>query len=556
MSFDLADRTRRAVQRFAQGTIALRLPVLNLCVALWLLAVLNVPFWRALWEAVGGLQSERPVFLLSLPAVALLWVWLCLELLTWGRAAKPVLMLVLLASTLAAYFMHAYGTVFDRTMIQNIIDTDTAESVELVGSRLIGWMILFGVAPLWLLWKVRLGSNPWYRQLLGKVATVGALVIGIALLVAPLFQSYAPFVRNHRELRLALVPSNYLGAAYSYVKAQIPRTGGFQRIALDARRNRDPGTKPTLAIIVIGETARAANFAFSGYARDTTPQLSANADVVFLRQVRSCGTSTAVSLPCMFLDVGQSGFTQALATQRENLLDVLHRTGYSVLWRDNNSGCKGLCDRVGYEDLSKSRVPKLCVDGECHDEVLLHGLQEKLDELTGDAAIVLHMKGSHGPAYYRRYPQTFEHFTPVCSTNQLDRCTREAIVNTYDNTLRYTDHVLARTIELLQRNAERFDAFLLYVSDHGESLGERGLFLHGVPYALAPDEQTHVPMLLWFAKGAAQRFDINVACLRQRQDAPLSHDNFYHSMLGLLDVQTSVYRPQKDLFSACRTTYE
>lgn len=324
-------------------------------------------------------------------------------------------------------------------------------------------------------------------------------------------------------------------------------------VALDARRDTIAGARPTLTVLVIGETARAANFALNGYARATTPQLAAEAGVINFRQVRSCGTSTAVSLPCMFLDVGRAGFSDTLAARRENLLDVLQRSGYAVLWRDNNSGCKGLCDRVQHDELMSAGVAGLCVGGECYDEILLHGLQESLDAFVGDTVIVLHMKGSHGPAYYLRYPEAFEHFTPVCKTNQLDRCERETIVNAYDNTLRYTDHVLARTIALLRRNADRFDASLLYVSDHGESLGERGLYLHGVPYALAPSEQTHVPMLMWLSKSAESRYGIDAACLRGRQDEPLSHDNLYHSALGLLGVRTRLYRPESDLFRKCRT---
>jgi len=271
--------------------------------------------------------------------------------------------------------------------------------------------------------------------------------------------------------------------------------------------------------------------------------------------VRSCGTSTAVSLPCMFLDVGRAGFSDTLASRRENLLDVLQRAGYAVLWRDNNSGCKGLCNRVAHEDLSALGLPAVCTGDECYDDILLEGLQAKLDAFDRDALVVLHMKGSHGPAYHLRYPPAFEYFTPVCNTSQLDRCERGSIVNAYDNTLRYTDHVLARTIALLRRNSDRFDASLLYVSDHGESLGERGFYLHGVPYALAPAEQTHVPMFVWMSQAALDRFGVDAACLRERRDEALSHDNLYHSVLGLLGVATRVYRQDKDVFRNCRVAH-
>jgi lipid A ethanolaminephosphotransferase len=233
---------------------------------------------------------------------------------------------------------------------------------------------------------------------------------------------------------------------------------------------------------------------------------------------------------------------------------VLQHAGITVRWRDNNSGCKDVCDRVPHDDLSKMRLAGLCRSDECYDGILLHGLQAYLDKQDRDTVVVLHMKGSHGPAYFKRYPSAFEFFTPACDNIQLDRCSRQEIVNAYDNTLRYTDHVLSQTIDLLRANAQRFDTAMLYVSDHGESLGENGLYLHGLPYALAPREQIHVPMLLWLSDGLRERLGINAACLRAQQHAPLSHDYVFHSILGLSNVQTAIYRPKLDLFAPCRPT--
>lgn len=241
-----------------------------------------------------------------------------------------------------------------------------------------------------------------------------------------------------------------------------------------------------------------------------------------------------------------------MAGNREGLLDVLQRAGVSVLWRDNNSGCKGACDRVPNEDVSHHNLAQYCADGECHDEALLHNLQAYLDGLTRDTVLVLHMKGSHGPAYYKRYPAAFERFTPVCKEVQLDRCDSASIVNAYDNSLLYTDHVLAATIDLLRSNAARLDTAMLYLSDHGESLGELGMYLHGVPYAMAPSEQTHIPMLLWFSDGMQRSSGISADCLRQQADQPVSQDNLFHSVIGLMGVRTSVYQAQLDIFHACR----
>jgi lipid A ethanolaminephosphotransferase len=414
---------------------------------------------------------------------------------------------------------------------------------------------LFALPALWLAWRIRVVPQPWHRALLQKATTVGVLVIALGVTIAPLFASYAPFVREHRELALKLVPWNCVAALHSYLKVRLASAQPLERVGLDATQGPIPaGWKPRIIVLVIGETARAANFALNGYPRPTTPRLAAQPGVISFTHVRSCGTATAVSLPCMFLDVGREHFDAALGSRRENLLDVLQRTGVSILWRDNNSGCKGVCDRVPREDLRHAAASTLCAQDGCYDEILLQDLQRTLEVVSTDTVIVLHMQGSHGPSYHLRYPPAFEYFTPACRTNQFDRCEREAIVNAYDNTLRYTDHVLGEAIELLRRNAGRLSGSLIYVSDHGESLGERGLYLHGMPYAVAPEEQTHVPFLMWFSRDAPAAFGVDTACLRERADDALSHDNLYHTVLGLMDIRTAVYRPERDVSYPCRTT--
>lgn len=526
--------------------------LVNLGVALWCLAVLNAPFWRALWNAAGQWNAERAGFLLSLPCALVLWTWLLLETLTWGRAAKPTLLAILSLSTAAAYFMHTYGIVFDRGMMENIVQTHAAEAFELVTPRLGGWLLLLGGPACWLVLRTPLVRQRWHMHLVGKAATLGAVLGALLLTIAPFFQSYAPLIRSHRELALKLVPWNYVAAAHSYARTRFDSPQSLQPIGLDAVRVERAGrSKPRVLLLVIGETARAANFGLNGYRQPTTPRLEAEPGVINFTQVRSCGTATAVSLPCMFLDVGREGFSGTLASHRENLLDILQRAGVSVLWRDNNSGCKGVCDRVPHEDLKHDAPSTLCAQEECYDEILLHGLEQKLKSLSTDTVIVLHMQGSHGPSYHLRYPPAFEYFTPVCKTNQFDRCEREAIVNAYDNTLRYTDHVLAEAIEMLRRNTDHLAGSLIYVSDHGESLGEHGLYLHGMPYALAPAEQTHVPMLMWLSQDAPDALGLDAACLRGRAGDSLSHDNLYHTVLGLMGVRTTVYRADRDIAAAC-----
>jgi lipid A ethanolaminephosphotransferase len=197
-------------------------------------------------------------------------------------------------------------------------------------------------------------------------------------------------------------------------------------------------------------------------------------------------------------------------------------------------------------------VPEFCNDKECFDEILLQGLQEKIAAFKNDSVIVLYQKGSHDPAYYQRSPQAFKKFTPECRSNQIYDCPREQVINAYDNSILYTDYFLTQVIHFLQKNAEQYNTALLYMSDHGESLGENGIYLHGLPYKFAPDEQTHIPFILWLSPEFASGFNIDSECLKQRSTEAYSHDNLFHSVLGMLDIQTGEYDAELDIFNACR----
>jgi lipid A ethanolaminephosphotransferase len=321
-------------------------------------------------------------------------------------------------------------------------------------------------------------------------------------------------------------------------------------VGADAKRTAVAHAKPLLTLLIVGETARADNFSLGGYARSTNPLL-AQRDVLYFSNVHSCGTATAISLPCMFSDLPRSEFDLNAAKHRDTVLDIMQRAGLAITWVDNQSGCKDVCDRIPGENASQYAATP-CNNDECLDDILLQVLDDKLATLMTDSMLVLHPMGSHGPTYYRRVPPDHVIFKPTCATERIETCTREQIVNAYDNSIAYTDYVLAGLIDRLKQHQDRLDSVLIYVSDHGESLGENGLYLHGEPYSIAPDYQKHVPMLMWFSEGAPTRLGIDLECMRAKQPQPLSHDDVAHTLLGLNGVMTSVYRPQLDLFYSCR----
>jgi lipid A ethanolaminephosphotransferase len=329
-------------------------------------------------------------------------------------------------------------------------------------------------------------------------------------------------------------------------------------------------TRAPLLVLVVGETARAANVSLGGYGhdsgRDTTPALRAlqarglapqgqkEGQLHYFSQVTSCGTNTQASVPCMFSHHGKEGH-ESQSGSFDNLLDVLQRAGLAVLWLDNQSGCKGVCDRVTHINTREHTDARYCTDGECLDEVMLSVLDAQLAALPPQrtaqgVVVVLHQMGSHGPAYHKRSPPAHKAFMPECTSNALPDCSHQELINAYDNSLRYTDHFLSQTVQWLQR--QPVQGAMLYVSDHGESLGEHNLYLHGLPYALAPQVQKHVPMVTWLSESVQQRLRLNTTCLSQRTAEPLSHDHLFHSVLGLMDVQTQAYRAELDALAPCR----
>lgn len=522
------------------------------CMAsLYFSVMFNLAYWRAVvatgsLHGAGGALTGVSMFLAITALHALL-----LGLLLNRWTVKPLLAVLLVGTAAAAYFASAYTVFLDADMVRNVLHTDTKESRELFAPGMVGWVVLTGVVPAVALWRVRIVRRPlaraaWLRAI--WMAGVAAVAV-VALLLS--FQNVSALMRNHKELRYLIAPGNYLVsltqvALEDHAGAQQPRAP----IGLDAKVvGRPAGARPRLLVLVVGETVRAQNWGLNGYARQTTPQLAALAPLNFAN-VTACGSATEVSLPCMFSPWGRADYDKDRIKHSQSLLHVLDHAGIATLWRDNQTGCKGVCEGLPFESFEHGSAPGDCTADGCMDDVLLSGLMDKVDRLPRDAVVVLHQLGNHGPSYYERYPRSFRRFTPTCDTSELGDCTPQQVVNAYDNSILHTDDFLAKAIRELAARKDR-DTALIYVSDHGESLGEKGLFLHGVPYAIAPDTQLKVPMLMWMSAGMAASRGIDLACMRARTRQPASHDNLFHSVLGLLQVRTAEYDPARDLFKGC-----
>ena len=528
--------------------------------SIWLTVVANVTLWHALAGIDPGPRGAINVLVFGVITATVTSALLSLT--AWSRWMKPVWLAVLLAAAVCQHYMLNYGVLIDSTMLTNVAETNAHEAADLLSWTLLGHVVVIaGLPALWLI-PLRIERAGLRRTALRGLKLLSASLALALGTTAAGYSALAPLVRNHMELRYLPNPvTPIFSAAKMAFKPLSRRPPAFASISGGAAlgSSHAPSVKPPLLVLVVGETARSDHFALNGYARATTPELAA-LGVLSYRNVWSCGTDTHASVPCMFSSLGRERFAKRTGEQ-ENLLDVLQAAGLAVLWIDNQAGCKGVCDRVvsaSTSDLVGTPAgSRLCHDGECLDEALLQGLDARIAALPEERrrngiVVVMHQMGSHGPAYGKRSPAASKRFLPECSHSTLNACERSTLINTYDNSIAYTDHVLASTVTWLQTRQDSFATAMLYVSDHGESLGEYGIYLHGVPYPLAPDSQKHVPLIAWLGEGFAQQLHLDRACLLGRLEDRLTHDNLYHTVLGIVDVATPTYRADLDIWERCR----
>lgn len=525
--------------------------------SLYISIFLNIAFYQQVLGLLPPTDLHNILVFLSMPVVAFSVMNIITTLASFIWLDRVTIALFILVSATAQYFIQNYGIVLDRSMITNIMDTTPAESLALMNPRMLIVLFLSGILMAILaFWTDVKKSVPVWKNVAWCVASLTISVALIALVALLFYKDYASLFRNNKELVKSLSPSNSIVASLSYYSHRERANLPLVKIGEDAHQAPQmlTGAKKNLTILVVGETSRAENSSLGGYPRPTNPLLAKD-DVVYFPNTASCGTSTAVSVPCMFSNMPRAHYDDTLASHQEGLLDIIQRAGLSVLWNENDAGCKGACDRVPHQDMTSLDLPGMCIKGECYDEVLFHGMEDYIRQLKGNGIIVIHTIGSHGPTYNHRYPPAFRKFVPTCETSQIQECSQQQLVNTYDNTLLYADYIVDKAIKVLQAHQDNFTTSLVYLSDHGESLGENGAYLHGLPYAIAPKVQKHVPMLIWLSPDYQQRYAVDTKCLNQRASRQeYSQDNLFSTLLGMTGVQTHEYVASDDILTACRGT--
>ncbi len=488
------------------------------------------------------------LYILSIGVIQTTVTALFFTLLASKFTTKPLLIVTLIVSSFTAYFMNNYNVLIDENMIRNALQTNLDESLDLFNLKLLLYVVFLGLLPSYLIYKTPILYRPFRVEILAKIKNSIIIIVLTLVVIAMFGKFYTSFFREHKVLRFYSNPSFWIDSTRVYIAQNMEnKNKPIEPIGLDAKIEDNSTRK--IVFMIVGEASRADHFSLNGYQKDTNPQLEKE-DIINFSQMYSCGTSTAYSVPCMFSIYNRSNYSYQKAKYRENVLDVLkHTNKVAILWRDNNSDSKGVALRVPYQDFKSSKNNPNC-DVECRDIGMLQGLDTFIAKHPKKSILViLHQMGNHGPAYYKRYTKPFEKFEPVCKSNQFEECTKQSIINAYDNALLYSDNFLAKTIELAKRY-NKSETAVLYMSDHGESLGEHGIYLHGLPYFIAPDAQIHVGSFLWLNKEYQSRLDMKQ--LAQKSNQTLSHDYLFHTLLGLFDVKTNVYKPKLDILQGVK----
>ncbi|MCL1137171.1 phosphoethanolamine transferase [Shewanella pneumatophori] len=525
--------------------------------ALYYVCVFNIPFFNVVKHGIDKQADVNMLFIATVPFFLVFALSFVFSLFTLKYLTKPFFILLTLISANVFFAEFQYGAVFDYGMIENLVQTNQSEASTYLNWVSILSFIVTGVLPAFLIYKVNIRYKPFAKEVLSKALFMLAMLAGILLIAAFYYENYLAFGRNNSLIKRSIIPTYFIGSTAKFINLNYLQTPlEYQQLGLDASNTSsklEQKDKPNLVVMVVGETARAMNYAYYGYQQPTNSHTQEQ-DLLVFNNTTSCGTATAVSLPCMFSRMDRQDYDERRAKAQDNVIDVLSHAGIQLQWLDNDSGCKGVCNNIKHLLIDNTHKSKWCNGESCYDQVLVDELDHQLADISAkDTVIVLHILGSHGPTYYQRYPVEHRFFTPDCQRSDIQNCTKSELLNTYNNTILYTDYIISQVVNRLKRESNKFDTAMLYMSDHGESLGESGLYLHGAPYALAPKEQTHIPFLAWFSPEFALQNNLDLTCLKKQAAAGgFSHDNLFDSLLGLMNITSEVYQAKADIFARCR----
>ena len=441
---------------------------------------------------------------------------------------KPLTIIIFIGNSLALYFVNTYHVILDRSMMGNVFNTNTSEAVSYYDPKIFLYIVFLGILPSIFISKIKIKKAKRLYLIIHAFIT---LTIGVFILYLN-STTWLWLDKNAKILGGLAMPWSYSINAIRHISKELKKS---EKEILLPSANLLNNNK-MLVVLIIGESARAANFSLYGYPRKTNPLLEKQ-NVIVLKNSISTATYTTASIHSML------SYTGSDSDSYEPLPNYLQRAGIDVIWRTKNWGAPPLHIH-SFEQAGE--LKKTCKGNGCdYDEVLLTDLdKEILSSKKSKIFVVLHTAGSHGPTYYNKYPKKFEIFKPVCKSVDLKECTNQELINAYDNTVIYTDYFLNKTINLLKK-IKNMPILFIYVSDHGESLGEYGLYLHGTPYSIAPDVQKDIPFMIWESNSFIKEKGFQTPYVKAQKE--YGQNDIFHTILGAFDLNSSIYHEKNDI---------
>ena len=433
---------------------------------------------------------------------------------------KIVLLIFFIINAVAIYFVNTYSVILDETMIGNVFNTNYSEASSFFSFSFVLYLLFLGILPAIYIIRTKIIYEKGKRFL----TTSSLTLLFIVVLVFANASNWLWIDKYSKQLGGLAMPWSYVVNAIRYQTHEAKRNA--KEILLPDATIQDD--EKSVVVLVIGESARRQNFSLYGYEKNTNPLLSQTPNVYHF-DANSCATYTTAGVKCILEHTNTNDLYEILP-------NYLYRNKVEVVWRTSNWGEPP----VHIKHYQKRDALKPLCEGEgCdYDEVLLAGLKEQITSSDNNKVlIILHTSTSHGPSYSKKYPSRFETFTPVCNSVELGNCSRQELINAYDNTIVYTDYILHSIIETLKQ-LDEYKSTMLFVSDHGESLGEKNLYMHGVPFSIAPKEQYEIPFIVWVSDDS----------IRLKPNEMLSQNHVFHSVLNFLHVESPIYDEEMNIF--------
>ncbi len=500
----------------------IKLSYFALLLSLVNLVLYHLPFYRFVTTNNDVTTLNGILLIISLTIATIfanaLFFYIVLFLLR--SVGKWLLILIFIINAIAVYFINTYGAIIDESMIGNVLNTDYEESTSFLSFGLFFYIILLGILPSFLIFKIEF-IRPTIKRFLLHVFLTLLFLLSVAYVNS---SNWLWIDKNSKTLGGLVMPWSYavnLNLYYLHKNKE-----NEKQILLPNATIKN--TEKSVVVLVIGESSRSSNFSLYGYEKNTNPLLSKIENLHHFK-AEACATYTTAGLKCILEYKDTSDLYEILP-------NYLFRNNIEVIWKTTNWGEP----KVNIKNFkNKDELRKNCEGEFCeYDEIMLKGLKEQILASTKNKIlIVLHTSTSHGPTYYKKYPPQFEQFSPVCKSVELADCTQEELINAYDNTIVYTDYILATLIDHLKQVPE-YKSSMIFISDHGESLGENNLYMHGIPASLAPKEQLDIPFIVWTSD----------TLIKIKEEQQFSQHNIFHSVLDFLDVESPIYDENMSIF--------